>query len=75
MFSLTLPRLGASLASIRSLEWPIRRLGPYSGVVGFFLLAILCLGVSRAVLIWWQWDRVDVTDALSSMMQIGRAHV
>jgi hypothetical protein len=63
MISLTLPRLGASLAGIRSIEWPIRRLGPYSGVLGFFLLGILCLGVSRAVLIWWQLDRVDVTDA------------
>lgn len=71
MFSLTLPRLGASLATIRSLEWPIRRLGPYSGVVGFLLLAVLCLGVSRAALIWWQWDRVDVTDALASMMLQG----
>lgn len=71
MISLTLPRLGASLAGIRSIEWPIRRLGPYSAVLGFLLLGVLCLGVSRAVLIWWQWDRVDVTNALFSMMLQG----
>lgn len=71
MLSLVLPRLGMSLASLRSIEWPIRRLGPYSGVAGFILLGILCLGVSRAALIWWQWDRVDVTDALLSMMLQG----
>src|SRR5690606_27050597 len=61
----------ASLAVLRSIEWPIRRLGPYSPVLGFFLLGILCLGISRAALIWWQWDRVDVADALLSMMLQG----
>lgn len=71
MMSLALPRLGSALASVRSIEWTIRRLGPYSSVVGFFLLGILSLGASRAMLIAWQWQRVDVTDSLFSMLLQG----
>jgi phosphoglycerol transferase MdoB-like AlkP superfamily enzyme len=71
MISLTLPRLGPSLAVIRSIRWPIRRLGPYSCVLGFFLLGIVSLSISRAALIWWQWDRVEATNALFSIMLQG----
>lgn len=71
MISLTFPGLAPSLVAIRSIEWPIRRLGPYSGVLAFFLLGILCLGLSRAALIWWQWDRVEATGAVFSMMLQG----
>ena len=65
------PRPDVSLATLRSIKWPIRPLGPYSAVFGFILLGCLCLGISRAALIWWQWDRVEVTDALFSMMLQG----
>lgn len=68
MIGLTLPELAPSLAAIRSLasrstEWPIRRPGPYSGVLAFFVIGIVCLGLSRATLIWWQWDRVEPAGA------------
>lgn len=68
MISLPLARLSGSLAALRTMEWPIRRAGPYSCVLGFFLLGIASLSLSRALLIAWQWQRVDVTDALLSMM-------
>jgi phosphoglycerol transferase MdoB-like AlkP superfamily enzyme len=71
MISLALPRFGASLAVIRSIEWPIRRLGPYSAVLGFFVLGALCLGVSRMLLMGWQWDRVEAADAALAMMLQG----
>lgn len=70
MISLTLPRQ-RTLAAIRSIEWPIRRLGPYSVVLGFFVLGIASLGASRAALIWWQWPRVAAADSLASMMLQG----
>ncbi|HKE96495.1 MAG TPA: hypothetical protein VKB34_19455, partial [Povalibacter sp.] len=71
MISIALPRLGAALASARSIEWPIRRLGPYSCIAGFALLAVLCMTLSRAALIGWQWERVDVTDSLWLMLLQG----
>ena len=55
-----------ALTTLRSIEWPIRRLGPYSCVLGFLLLGVVSLGLSRAMLIGWQWERVDVTDSLFS---------
>lgn len=64
-------RAALALAANRSTEWPIRRLGPYSCVLGFFVLGVLALGLSRALLIAWQWERVDVTDSLLSMLVQG----
>ena len=69
MISLALPR--SAFAAVRSIEWPFRRLGPYSIVLGFFLLGILSLSLSRALLIGWQWDRVAVTGELFSMLVQG----
>ena len=60
-----------ALAADRSTEWPIRRLGPYSCVVGFILLGVLALGLSRALLITWQWERAGVTDSVVSMLVQG----
>jgi len=76
MISLALPALAPSLAAIRSLashstEWPIRRPGPYSGVLAFFAIGIVSLGLSRAALIGWQWDRVEPTGALFWMLLQG----
>lgn len=71
MNTLALPRVALALAAIRSVEWPIRRLGPYSGLLGFFVLGILSLSLSRSILIGWQWERVDVTDSLVSMLLQG----
>ena len=53
------------------LHWPIRRLGPYSCLLGFLLIGVAVLGVSRALLIGWQWERVDSTDSLLSMLLQG----
>ena len=64
MISIALPRLGTALASVRSLDQPVRRLGPYSCVGGFALLAVIALTLSRGALIAWQWQRVDATDDL-----------
>ena len=55
----------------RALQWPIRFLGPYSGILGFVLLGCIWLGLSRAALIGWQWDRVQATGPLWSMMLQG----
>jgi phosphoglycerol transferase MdoB-like AlkP superfamily enzyme len=71
MTTLVLPRVALALAAVRALQWPIRRLGPYSCVLGFLLVGVATLGLSRAVLIGWQWERVDPTDALFSMMLQG----
>lgn len=71
MTNLASARIASALAAIRSIEWPIRRLGPYSCVLGFVLLGALALGASRALLIGWQWERVDVTDSLLSMLLQG----
>ena len=71
MTSLTLPRLSASLMSAHTAVWPIRRLGIYSPLAGFFVLGLLVLSVSRALLIAWQWTRVDAVDALIFIMVQG----
>jgi phosphoglycerol transferase MdoB-like AlkP superfamily enzyme len=71
MTTLVQPRVALAIANLRSMQWPIRRLGPYSCVLGFILLGAAALGLSRAVLIGWQWDRVDVTDSLWSMLLQG----
>jgi phosphoglycerol transferase MdoB-like AlkP superfamily enzyme len=70
MVSLALPRIASAVATLRA-EWPIRRLGPYSSVLGFILLGIAALGISRALLIGWQWDRVAETGAAVPMMLQG----
>ena len=49
----------------------IRHLGPYSCVLGFVLLGLATLGLSRLALIGWQWQRVDGTDSLLSMLLQG----
>lgn len=54
-----------------TLNWPIRRLGPYSCVVGFLLIGLAALGLSRSALIGWQWQRVDITNSLLSMLLQG----
>jgi phosphoglycerol transferase MdoB-like AlkP superfamily enzyme len=54
-----------------TLHWPIRRLGPYSCVLGFLVIGVATLGISRAALIGWQWQRVEITDALLSMLVQG----
>jgi phosphoglycerol transferase MdoB-like AlkP superfamily enzyme len=58
-------------AFLHCVRWPIRRLGPYSPLLGFLSLAVVVLGVSRAGLIAWQWPRVDVTDSLLRMLLQG----
>ena len=40
--TLVLPRVAIALAALRAIQWPIRRLGPYSCVLGFLLLGVLC---------------------------------
>jgi phosphoglycerol transferase MdoB-like AlkP superfamily enzyme len=64
-------RAALALAANRSTEWPIRRLGPYSCVLGFILLGALALGIARALFIAWQWERVAVTDAAPWMLMQG----
>jgi phosphoglycerol transferase MdoB-like AlkP superfamily enzyme len=64
MTTLVLPRVALAIATLRSMKWPIARLGPYSCVLGFLLVGSASLALSRAVLIGWQWQRVDVTDSL-----------
>lgn len=54
-----------------TLRPPIRHLGPYSCVLGFVLLGLATLGLSRLALIGWQWQRVDGTDSLLSMLLQG----
>lgn len=71
MATLVLPRFALMLAAVRSVQWPIRRLGPYSCVLGFLLLGSLSLGLSRVILIGWQWQRVDAVDALFPMLLNG----
>lgn len=71
MTTFVLPRAAIALAAIRAIQWPIRRLGPYSCVLGFLLLGALSLSVSRSILIGWQWERVDVTDSLFFMLLQG----
>ena len=71
MISLALPRFAFAVAAIRSIEWPFRRGGPYASVVGFYLLGIAALSISRLLLIGWQWDRVGITDAVPSMLLQG----
>jgi phosphoglycerol transferase MdoB-like AlkP superfamily enzyme len=70
MISLALPRF-AVIDSVRTLRWPVQRLGPYSPLLGFLVIATLALGLSRAALIVWQWPRVAATDALLTMMLQG----
>lgn len=64
MTTLVQPRVALAIATLRSMQWPIGRLGPYSCVLGFLLVGSAALALSRAVLIGWQWQRVDVTDSL-----------
>lgn len=71
MTTLVLPRVALAIAALRSVQWPITRLGPYSCVLGFLLIGAASLGLSRVVLIGWQWQRVDVTDALFRMLLQG----
>ena len=71
MTGFALPGRARALTTLRSIEWPIRRLGPYSCVVGFMLLGVVALGMSRALLIAWQWERVAVTDSVFSMLVQG----
>ena len=54
-------------------DTPIRRLGPYACVFGFLAIGLVSLGLSRGLLIGWQWERVDVTDSLLSMLVQGCA--
>lgn len=65
------PRIALAIATVRSMQWPIRRLGPYSCVLGFLLIGAASLALSRAALIGWQWQRVDVTDSLWNIMLQG----
>src|SRR4051794_40128725 len=71
MATLASARAALALAADRSTEWPIRRLGPYSCILGFIVLGVLALGTSRALLIAWQWQRVVVTGSLVSMLMQG----
>ncbi len=63
--------MGTAIASVRPIHWPIRRLGPYSPLAAFALLALVTLSLSRIALISWQWERVDVTDSLVHMLVQG----
>ncbi|HEY0682480.1 MAG TPA: LTA synthase family protein [Steroidobacter sp.] len=71
MTTLVQPRVALAISTLRSMRWPIARLGPYSCVLGFLLVGAASLSLSRAVLIGWQWQRVDVTDSLLSMLLQG----
>ena len=71
MTTLVQPRVALAIATLRSMQWPIGRLGPYSCVLGFLLIGAASLSLSRAVLVGWQWQRVDVTDSLLSMLLQG----
>ena len=71
MIAVVQPRAALAFAAIRSVQWPIRRLGPYSCVLGFLLIGMAALSLSRMVLIAWQWPRVDVTNSLFSMLLHG----
>ncbi|MBL8269730.1 LTA synthase family protein [Steroidobacter sp.] len=71
MTTLVQPRFAVAIATLRSIQWPIVRLGPYSCILGFLLIGAASLGLSRAVLIAWQWQRVDVTDSLWLMLLQG----
>lgn len=71
MSTLVQPRIAVAIASLRSLQWPISRLGPYSCVLGFLLIGVASLSLSRMVLIGWQWERVAATDSLWFMLVQG----
>ncbi|HEY5809380.1 MAG TPA: LTA synthase family protein [Povalibacter sp.] len=75
VITIALPRLGAALASVRSsvrsIEWPIRRPGPYSSMIAFAVLTLATLMLSRAALIGWQWERVAAADSLLLMLAQG----
>jgi phosphoglycerol transferase MdoB-like AlkP superfamily enzyme len=71
MIGFAIPTVSSAVATLRAIEWPIRRLGPYSSVLGFVLLGIVSLGVSRAILIGWQWDRVAEAGQVPMMMLQG----
>ena len=71
MTTLASARAALALAANRSTEWPIRRLGPYACILGFVVLGALALGLSRALLIAWQWERVAATSSLVSMLVQG----
>ncbi|MDY6945193.1 MAG: LTA synthase family protein [Pseudomonadota bacterium] len=71
MTTLVQPRVALALAALRSMQWPIARVGPYSCILGFLLIGAASLTAARAVLIGWQWQRVDVTDSLWSMLLQG----
>lgn len=71
MMNVALPRFAASFGAVRPLYWPIRRLGPYSPLLGFLLIGSAALGISRVALIAWQWQRVDPTDSLLMMLAQG----
>ncbi|MET0293287.1 MAG: LTA synthase family protein [Steroidobacteraceae bacterium] len=49
----------------------VLRLGPYALVLGFFVLGLAGLGLSRAALIGWQWERVQASGAPFSMLLQG----
>jgi phosphoglycerol transferase MdoB-like AlkP superfamily enzyme len=63
--------VAVSLEYIRASRWPVRRLGPYSPLLGFLLLAVVALSACRIALIAWQWPRVDLTDSLLPMLLQG----
>jgi hypothetical protein len=65
-------RAALALAADRSTEWPIRRLGPYSCVLGFIVLGVPTSPWHVAgLLIAWQWQRVVATDSVLSMLVQG----
>ena len=68
MISIALPRIGATLASVRAFAQPIRRAGPYSCIVGFFWMGLLVLMLSRLGLLAWQQARVDAVDSLGRIL-------
>ncbi len=68
---LALPRVHRSVQALRAWQWPSRHLGPYSPVARFIALSVLLLGLSRAVLIGWQWPRVAATDSWTHVLLQG----
>src|SRR5262245_54110471 len=56
-----------------TLHWPIRRLGPYSWLLGFLVIGVVTLGLSRGALIGWQWQRVAASSLLSMLVQGARS--
>jgi phosphoglycerol transferase MdoB-like AlkP superfamily enzyme len=53
------------------INWLAKHLGPLLPIVGFFLAALVFLGLARIGFIVWKWDRVIVVDGLWPVIGYG----